>query len=227
MAIGIYKLGWLNGKYYVGQARNLETRFSEHIGALRSNTHFNYKVQAQFNTFGMPSFIVLKYCSLGELDNEEIANIDLNNKDCLNILPGGSSARGEASPRAIYSNEIIELVFLELIKRSSTHKELEAKFGVDINTINDISSCRGRGSTELEAKYPKEYAKLRDTKSHNTRGGRQVVLTNGIDTVTLKVGEFSEFCRRTGVQNANLSKVIKGERKATMGWSLVSVTYIQ
>jgi len=224
MAIGIYKLEWSDGRYYIGQARHLESRFNEHIRDLKRNVHFNYKVQAQFNKFGTPLFIVLKYCTINKLDEEEIRYIDLKDRYCLNILPGGTVVRGESSPRAIYSDELIELVFLELINRTSTHKELASKFNVDIGTINDISSCRGRGSTELEAKYPEEYAKLKSTKAHNTRGNRQVILTNGIDTVVLNTGEFSEFCRRTGVQNANLSKVIKGERKATLGWSLVSVT---
>lgn len=38
--------------------------------------------------------------------------------------------------------------------------------------------------------------------------------------VTLSSGEFSRFCREYGVQSSNLSKVVHGKRKSTLGWEL-------
>ena len=48
--IGIYKIyNNLDNKVYIGQTKNLEKRFSQHIDHLRRNKHFNNHLQNAYN----------------------------------------------------------------------------------------------------------------------------------------------------------------------------------
>lgn len=227
MGIGIYKISWPSGEYYIGQSTDLKTRFSEHLSDLRLGKHFNYKLQETYSKLGTPNYTVLCEVPVASLDSVEESYIDLSNPLCLNILKGGSVNRGMDSPRCKYHDEDILEAFRLLCTRSLTHTEISKITGVDTSTVSDISSGRGRGCEWLQEKYPDMYAILLATKAKNTRGSREVTLSNGEATVVLKVGEFSEFCRKYGIQNANLSKVINGSRKSTQGWKLVNVNIIQ
>lgn len=54
---GIYKITNIkNNKVYIGESLNIVKRWSEHINQLRSNTHYNHKLQCDFNKYGVDSF---------------------------------------------------------------------------------------------------------------------------------------------------------------------------
>jgi hypothetical protein len=113
-------------------------------------------------------------------------------------------------------------VFKYLVDNPTVNrKNVASLFGVDVGTVHDVSAGRGRADLLKDA-FPEEFAKLLANKAANTRGINTVTLTNGTTTVTLTSGQYSEFCRQNGVQSSNLSKVIKGSRRSTMGWSLVN-----
>lgn len=219
---GIYKLSFDDGTFYVGQSLDISNRYREHLNNLYNNTHFNYKVQAAYNKCGEPKLEYIISCKPSELNHYEVEYIDLSNKNQLNILPGGNmSARGELSPRAIYyDNDILE-VFLILAEYPNADKQLLSyEYSIDINTIYDISAGRGR-ALNFKDSHTVEYNKIISNKAINTRGRNKVVLTNGEYIVELVTGQYSKFCRENGIQPANLSKLIKGERKTTMGWKLI------
>lgn len=70
--------------------------------------------------------------------------------------------------------------------------------------------------------YPELYTKLLSCKAPNTRGKTTITLRHEDGrTVTLISGQYAEFCRNNGVQSSNLSKVVTGKRKATLGWTLL------
>lgn len=221
---GIYKLEFTDGSYYIGQSVNLKSREKNHYDMLLNGNHHSYKVQNKYNTLQkLPVFKILKYCETQVLNIEEDKLIDIQDFKCLNIKPGGDSNFGINAVTAKYLTEDLENVFFLLVDNPGIpHKEVAEFTGVDINTVHDISAGRSRAFTELKNKYPEKYAKLISQKAHNTRGKNTVVLEN-IDgrKVTLVTGEYSEFCRNTGVQSSNLSKVISGKRESTLGWKLV------
>ena len=67
---GIYKIqNKENNKVYIGQAKNIESRWRAHIRMLESNTHHSKKLQNDFNEMGGIS--VLSF-SVVELCNEEV-----------------------------------------------------------------------------------------------------------------------------------------------------------
>lgn len=221
---GIYKLEYNDGSYYIGQTVNISDRKKEHYRLLLLGTHHNYKVQQKYTILNeLPKFILIKYCEISDLNNEEDKLIDLSDKQCLNIKAGGSNNFGYNALTAKYLTSDIELVFLMLVNNPKiSHKEVADFIGIDINTVHDISAGRNRAFTEMKILYPELYTKLINQKAANTRGKNTVVLQHEDGRIiTLISGEFSEFCRNNGVQNANLSKVISGQRKATMGWKLL------
>lgn len=219
---GIYQLIFPSGHYYVGQARDFNERSKEHIRSLKSNTHFNYRVQNEYCVHGEPTFKVLKECSLSELNEIEHTYINLDNPLCLNILSARPNQhRGENSPRAKYSNaEILNSILYLVDNPKAKHSTVAELFNIDISTIHDISAGRGR-LLEFTETRPDLVQKVISNKAHNTRGLRSITITNGQEIVTLTTGQYSEFCRTRGIHSSNLAKVISGSRGHTGGWKLV------
>lgn len=76
---GIYSiLNRENGKIYVGQSKNLRRRFNNHRTDLNCNRHCNIHLQRAWDKYGSDSFDfgVLEYCSVDDLDSNEIWWID-------------------------------------------------------------------------------------------------------------------------------------------------------
>lgn len=221
---GVYKLEYSNGLYYIGQTTNLVARKNEHYRLLLLDKHHNYKVQQVYNVQKiLPEFKVIKYCDVSCLNEEEDKLIDLLDINCLNIKAGGSNNFGANALTAKYLTSDIEVAFLMLVNNPGiSHKQVADTVGIDINTVHDISAGRNRVFTEMKTIYPELYSKLINQKAANTRGKNTVVLQHEDGRVVKLIsGEFSEFCRNNGVQNANLSKVVAGARKSTMGWKLL------
>ena len=72
--IGIYKItNTKNGKVYIGQSVNIDSRFKQHKKALRDNNHINYRLQDDWNVYGEAvfAFEVLQKCRSIYLDEIE------------------------------------------------------------------------------------------------------------------------------------------------------------
>ena len=82
MKTGIYKIeNKVNGKVYIGQARNIEERWKNHISCLNSGKHDNSYLQRAWNKYGKDNFefIIIEECEIEDLNNLEIKYIrDLN-----------------------------------------------------------------------------------------------------------------------------------------------------
>jgi len=73
--VGIYKIeNNVNGKMYIGQTRNIEERWDEHLYLLKNNRHSNNHLQNSWNKYGKNNFNfeVIKECNVEELNKEEI-----------------------------------------------------------------------------------------------------------------------------------------------------------
>jgi len=67
---GIYCIiNLVSGKRYVGQARNLKTRWYTHIRRLEGKVHHNRHLQQSWSKYGLQNFIfeVLQFCDVGQL----------------------------------------------------------------------------------------------------------------------------------------------------------------
>lgn len=71
---GIYKIvNLVNGKVYVGSAKNLKRRSGTHLNDLRNNKHHNAHLQNSWNAYGGDKFkfTVIELCGREELLNRE------------------------------------------------------------------------------------------------------------------------------------------------------------
>lgn len=99
MQSGIYAIkNRINNKMYVGKSVNIKKRKSYHFWLLRTNNHFNPKLQSAFNKYGEENFefVILEKCNKDELDDKEIKYINRYNtiNDGYNICEGGEGSLG-------------------------------------------------------------------------------------------------------------------------------------
>jgi group I intron endonuclease len=94
MTVGIYLIrNTVNGKVYIGQTRCLETRWRIHRNQLLGNKHFNKHLQASWNKYnGAFEFEIVLYCSRQELNEMEIALIELS--ESFNAKIGFNKTKG-------------------------------------------------------------------------------------------------------------------------------------
>ena len=96
---GIYAIkNKINNKMYIGKSVNVHKRKSYHFWLLRSNNHFNPKLQSAFNKYGEENFefVILEKCNKDELDDKEIKYINRYNttNNGYNICEGGKGGLG-------------------------------------------------------------------------------------------------------------------------------------
>lgn len=87
---GIYTIrNTINGKFYIGQAKNLYKRWGVHKSELRGGYHDNGHLQKAWNKYGESAFqfFVLEYCEVGQLTGyeQEYLNIWVGQSNCYNI----------------------------------------------------------------------------------------------------------------------------------------------
>lgn len=92
--IGIYKISFLNSdRYYIGQSINIKNRIKYHKSNLKSDKHYNKKLQRTYNKYGVNSmsFEILENCTQQELNKLELFYINKYNSyhNGLNCSIGG------------------------------------------------------------------------------------------------------------------------------------------
>ena len=71
---GIYKITCItNNKIYIGQSKNVQYRFGQHILLLNRRIHFNKHLQYAFDKYGKENFKfdVIEYCDESVLTDRE------------------------------------------------------------------------------------------------------------------------------------------------------------
>lgn len=181
MTAGIYSLNFIGtDKLYIGQSKNIEKRYKEHLSSLVYSTASSKMLQA-YITYGTPLYNILLECT--EKDN--IKNIEQEYILKFNCIKNGFNTMsnsatspefvGENCPRSLYSNAQIEQVFNILVDAPTlSHSEISKITGVSISTIAQVSS--GNTHKWLSEKYPDKYKTLLELKI-NRRELKQSVKT--------------------------------------------------
>ena len=97
--IGIYKIeNVVNGKVYVGQSLDIESRWKNHIYHLNKGDSPNSYLQRSWDKYGIDSFSfsIIESCAADELNSREIYWIDkFNSYECgYNLTKGGGGTAG-------------------------------------------------------------------------------------------------------------------------------------
>ena len=94
MNCGIYYIqNTITNQIYIGQSKRLKERKQNHFSKLRKNEHANPYLQNSFNKYGEEHFEygVIQYCNKSDLDELEIAYMNLFNvkRHGFNMSDGG------------------------------------------------------------------------------------------------------------------------------------------
>lgn len=101
---GVYKITCLeNGMIYIGSSKNISNRMSDHRYKLKKNTHHNYYLQDDYNTYGLDKF---KFEILEKCDEDDCLSLEqeyldklkpfqkLDNGYNINEVAGGRQTSG-------------------------------------------------------------------------------------------------------------------------------------
>lgn len=226
----IYKLEFNNGLSYVGlTTTSLEGRVSAHFSQLSRNKHFNNKVQAAYNICGKPSVIVLE----SEKDGLTVENITEREKYWINKLDTfhnglNNSAGGECSPRGEDSQHAqhYEADYMAIVTclayTNWTFKEVAEELGVSYAIVQSINY--GKAHQYLEELMPTEYALMRA--KHGFRNLKSEGFPDLINEYgeVFKVTNTTEFAKIHGLDQPNVSAVLRGVRRIHKGWMLADPT---
>lgn len=93
MNSGVYLIE-CNGVKYVGQAKDIEKRFKEHMAGLKNKKHFNDYMQRLYNKYPRNFiFSVIEECQIEQLNDREIFWINKLNTlspNGMNLIQGGN-----------------------------------------------------------------------------------------------------------------------------------------
>lgn len=225
MTVGIYKLDFQHeGAIYIGQSRNIEERYLQHIYSFNSRAA-SKKLQSAFDQHGRPALVILLECDDDD-DMDQLENCAIELYDSVsNGLNTKYSSRGdyislygELNGRAKYSNsQIIEVMNLLILPNSLSLKKISQLTGVGIGMVRDISCCNSH--RWLEREFPSEYAQLKAlVGKRSSRYYKKIKSPTG-DIHTVE--NLSNFCRKYNLDTGNVSRLLRGIRRSYNGWKLV------
>lgn len=225
MTIGIYKLVFNKEKpnIYIGQSRNIEERYIQHIIGMRRGSSSKKLVEA-FRMCGVPELEILLECEPYELDAAENDAILIYNsvKEGLNTqykaLGAHISLPGELNGRAKYSNsQILDCLLLLISSQDLSLQQIANITGVGRGMVVDISCLNSH--KWLEQEYPEEYASLKALKGK--RKSRFYFKIKSPDGIIYSVEHLSRFCKEHNLDTGNISRVLRGVRNSYRGWQCV------
>ena len=219
--IGIYKItNLINGKSYVGQSVDIETRFKRHKQtAFNPNSKsYNYPLYRAIRKYGIEnfSFDVVQECFESELNENEIFYIEQYNSyyKGYNQDKGGNNA----SHYIKLSDDLVSDIISRLKTTLDNSDEIGEYFGVTGRTIRGINSgeCCRRAHETYPIRPPlytltqpndnnKQPYKIKDTVFYCKSCGKEVVTK---DSYCIECGQKSQ--RRADRPNQiELAKLIK------------------
>jgi group I intron endonuclease len=224
MYSGIYCLYWpIPNLRYIGKSEYLPRRKREHIKAMENLTHFNYRVQEAYNSYGIPEFIILELCEISLLlPREEYWASTFDS--ILNISkPGTTGGSGLQHPNSKYSKLDILKVF-RLLYNSTNYSSLHISkvSGLPISMINNISNQNRH--MWIQEKYPKLYIRMKElniTRNNTLKSNGVLPKIVSPEGIEIEISNIKQFClSTTGVTESGIQRVLRGELVYHHGWHL-------
>lgn len=232
--MGIYMiLNKINGKLYIGQARNIEERWKNHKSDLKHNRHYNTHLQSSWNKYGEENFVFIVLCEceenkLYELEQYYIFTLDaLNSEIGYNKAWGGRTGRptkeakqhlseinkGEKHPKskAIYCIELDKIYYYV--------RQVEEELGFNHGDI--IRCCKGDKLTcgGYHWMYYDDYLEkgvfIRDKKKPKNVKHKRKIYCEELDKIFESLHEAD---RQTGCDYRGIQACCTGKKKTYKGY---------
>ncbi len=241
MTIGIYKLNFSGTeKCYIGQSKNIEYRFREHIYNITNNL-CSKKLYEAYITYGLPiSYDILCECSVSELDsleNEMIEIFSAHTDGFNSNKREGGAIRGVGGINhwnSKYSKFTILRIFSLLYSTNITYQEIANKCNVNKYLVHNIVS--GIHHLWLTDEYPQEFQLMlakklernkTNLKTYSAIGSTHKPLISPTGEIFENISNIAKFCRthpllKDGCSStrSSIGKVLKGTKKSHKGWHL-------
>jgi hypothetical protein len=161
--IGVYKITFPNGVYYIGQSIDLNTRHKRHIVESKKGKHSNPRFQYCWNKYGELKFEILEECEKGDLNKIESSYIikHIDDELCCNMCREARSRKGciiseETRDKLRNYNKIIgksKPVYMftkdfDLLGRYESI--VEAEKSVNASPKDVQKSCKNRGKYNVK-----------------------------------------------------------------------------
>ena len=217
-----------NNKSYIGQAKDVKNRKSEHLSALRGDYHFNTYFQRSYNKYKEESFVwtVLEYCNEDKLDDREIywiAYYDTYHNG-FNANEGGNGNRG------YQRTEDIRKKVSESLKRAwavdeNRRKEFSERMIGDKNPmygrVGNLNPAYGKDhSGENNGMYGKHHTE--ESKELNRQAHLGAKNKNSKPVVCIETGEIfasqGEASRGKHCDSSTINKCCRGVKKTAGGY---------
>ena len=206
--IGIYCITNIqNGMRYIGQSRNIEKRFGEH---LRDDVKLKTKLGEAIREYGSKNFAltILEECKIEELDEKErkwIKELDTYPNEYNMTIGGRDQVYDLDKLRAIPTEEVVKLW-----EQGLTIKQIQQKFGRSCtNTIKNQLLERGYKQEEIEKRGKLARAKgtSKIVQQYNLQGN-----------FIAEYYSLNEAGRVTNISSQNIGQVCKGKRPTAGGF---------
>lgn len=228
MLTGIYLLRFIGTtSVYIGQAIDINRRYSVHLRKLKSGTA-NYKMQNAYLLYGAPSLEILCECTREDLNKYEEEAFEIFRPELNIATKPDIHLEGPSNGAAKYTEEEITLGFELLLDISYRYKDIAIETGVSEATIRHIAN--GESHSWLEVKYPEKYAILvgmrgitRQSFSNSAKArGIEYPILVSPEGVEYTVEIISTFAKEHGLDSSSLAKVLKRrpKYKSHKGWKL-------
>ena len=147
-----------NGKMYIGQTKNIESRWYKHKNDLKNRKHYSKSLQDDWDKYGEEGF---EFIIFGDFENYNEMEIKLI-KEFNTINQGYNSQEGGEKPPILkdednfnctHSNEIIDGIIYDLKYTDLSFLEIAKKYGYkDSTNIGRINNGKIRRREHM--KYP-------------------------------------------------------------------------
>lgn len=154
MICGIYAIkNNINGKLYVGQSKDIQSRYRQHCSSLKKNKHYNLHLQKNYNKYGEFSFdlIILEECdiiSLGINEQKWIDNFPRNN--LYNQIFDVQYRQGENNPFFGKKHNEKSKIIMSEFKKTAYIGEGNPNYGKKHTQETKIKMSEGRGKLSSE-----------------------------------------------------------------------------
>ena len=139
---GIYKItNLINGHAYVGQAKDIERRWTQEKNASKnqSNPGYNYPLMKAFRKYGIENFNfeIVEECDINDLNNREIYWIEFYDTffNGYNQTFGGDTTSQQPKEKIIG-------VINDLLNTNMLHREIAEKWNISTEMVQGINTGR-------------------------------------------------------------------------------------